>query len=110
MAKVTKSGFLIEQGDSMVRILIRGELSMVVVPEMREILARTLSTMQFDTLEVDLSETIFMDSTGISFLIAQKKIAIRDGKAMRLRNPSPPVMNILTLVQLISFFEVVDQP
>jgi anti-sigma B factor antagonist len=60
-------------------------------------------------IEVDLSEMTFVDSRGLGALLEiNEKIAARPG-AIRLRNPSPPVQQILEFTRMHNVFEIVNE-
>jgi len=60
-----------------------------------------------DVIEVDLSGTTFLDCGGLGALIALRN-ATRDRKGrMRLLNPTPPVEQVLNLLEAQRVFEIV---
>ncbi len=60
-------------------------------------------------VEIDLSETMFLDSCGLGALIAlHKTICSRQG-LVRLVNPTPPVQQILELTRMHRIFEIVKR-
>ena len=60
-----------------------------------------------DVIEVDLSGTTFMDCGGLGALIALRN-ATRDLKGrVRLLNPTPPVEEVLNLLEAQRVFEIV---
>ena len=60
-----------------------------------------------DVIEVDLSGTTFMDCGGLGVLIALRN-ATRDRKRrVRLLNPTPPVEQVLNLLEAQRVFEIV---
>ncbi|MCI0745738.1 MAG: STAS domain-containing protein [Verrucomicrobia subdivision 3 bacterium] len=63
----------------------------------------------FRTIEIDLSQTSFIDSCGLGALIAIYKYATgQNGSvAVRLLNPLPPVQQIFELTRLHRMFEIV---
>lgn len=61
----------------------------------------------YHTIEVDLSQTTFLDSCGLGALVALHKTACsRQGK-LRLLNPQPQVQQLLDLTRLSHIFDVV---
>ncbi|MBU6399064.1 MAG: STAS domain-containing protein [Verrucomicrobia bacterium] len=60
------------------------------------------------TIEIDLSQTSFVDSCGLGALIAVYKAAAgRDGGIiLRLLNPTPPVQQLFELTRLHHLFEI----
>jgi anti-sigma B factor antagonist len=62
------------------------------------------------TIEVDLSQTRFVDSCGLGALIGVYKTAMRNGDVIvRLVNPSPPLQQMFELTRLHRIFEVVQR-
>jgi anti-sigma B factor antagonist len=63
----------------------------------------------FKTVEIDLSQTSFIDSCGLGALIAIQKFATgRDGSvSVRLLNPLPSVQQLFELTRLHRMFEIV---
>lgn len=58
-------------------------------------------------IEVDLSQTTFVDSSGLGALIAlHKTAASRQGKLLLL-NPQPGIQQIIKLTRLDGVFEIV---
>lgn len=60
-------------------------------------------------IEVDLSETTFVDSNGLGALIALHKTTCQRNGLVRLLNPTPPVQQILELTRMHRIFEVVKR-
>ena len=86
------------------------DLSAVSSPEFKD-KARTLSG-DVRTVEIDLSQTRFVDSTGLGALFAIYKIATAHSEkmTMRLLNPQPPIQELFELCQLHKLFEIVHRP
>jgi anti-sigma B factor antagonist len=65
----------------------------------------------FKTVEIDLSQTNFIDSCGLGALIAIQKFATgRNGMvAVRLLHPLPPVQQLFELTRLHRIFEIVPR-
>lgn len=59
-------------------------------------------------IEVDLSEMNFVDSRGLAALLELKQ-SFRDEHAVRLRNPSPPVKQILEFTRMSNVFDIVKE-
>jgi anti-sigma B factor antagonist len=58
-------------------------------------------------IEIDLSQTRFVDSCGLGALIALHKTACDRKGWMRLVNPTPAVQQILELTRLHRILEIV---
>jgi anti-sigma B factor antagonist len=59
------------------------------------------------TIDVDLSLTRFVDSSGLGALIALHKTMCARGGTVRIINPTPNVEQILELTRLHRVFEIV---
>ena|SRR5438270_12017932 len=57
-------------------------------------------------IEIDLSQTTFIDSCGLGALIALHKTACSRKGAVRLINPQPPVNQILELTRMHHIFQI----
>jgi anti-sigma B factor antagonist len=60
-------------------------------------------------IDVDLSEMTFVDSRGLGALLELKQTFDEQSGAIRLRNPSPPVLQILEFTRMNSVFEIVNE-
>lgn len=60
-------------------------------------------------IEIDLSQTTFVDSCGLGALISLHKTTCNRNGAVRLLNPTPPVRQILELTRMHRIFEIVGQ-
>ena|ERR1043166_7728510 len=69
--------------------------------------ARAAMTDAQKNVEVDLSQTTFIDSCGLGALIALHKTACARSGALRLLNPPPPVQQILELTRMHRIFQIV---
>jgi anti-sigma B factor antagonist len=58
-------------------------------------------------VEIDLSQTTFIDSCGLGALIALHKTACARNGVLRLLNPPPPVQQILELTRMHRIFQIV---
>jgi len=58
-------------------------------------------------IEVDLSQTTFIDSCGLGALIALHKTACSQKGTVRLLNPRPPVQQILDLTRMHHIFQII---
>ena len=57
-------------------------------------------------IDIDLSQTTFIDSCGLGALVALHKTACSRGGLVRLRNPLPAVQQILELTRMHRIFEI----
>ncbi len=69
--------------------------------------ARAAITGTVTTLDIDLSTTTFVDSSGLGSLIALHKTMATRGGVVRLLTPTATVYQILELTRLQRVFEIV---
>jgi anti-sigma B factor antagonist len=61
-------------------------------------------------IEIDLSNTRFMDSSGLGALFAlYRALTQRNGSILRLVNPRPEIRQLLELTQMHQLFEIVQR-
>jgi anti-sigma B factor antagonist len=59
-------------------------------------------------IEIDLSQTRFMDSSGLGALFAlYRATAQRENLSLRLLDPTPEIQQLLELTQMQQLFEIV---
>jgi anti-sigma B factor antagonist len=58
-------------------------------------------------IEIDLSQTTFVDSCGLGALISLHKSACSRNGVVRLHNPTAPVQQILELTRMHRIFEII---
>ncbi|MDB6122121.1 MAG: rsbV [Pedosphaera sp.] len=58
-------------------------------------------------IEIDLSQTMFLDSCGLGTLISLHKTTCSRNGMLRLLNPTPGVQQILELTRMHRLFEIV---
>jgi anti-sigma B factor antagonist len=73
----------------------------------RDAVCATLNKNGFKDIEVDLSQTVFLDSWGLGVLVALRKTAESRNGSVRLLNPTPSVQQILELTRLHRLFDLV---
>jgi anti-anti-sigma factor len=71
--------------------------------ELRAALLRAVAMGQ-PTIAVDLSTTEFCDSAGLAVLVRARRLAIAEGKELRLVVSTPQVMRILSVTGLDRWF------
>jgi len=67
---------------------------------------RAALTPQITCLDVDLSETRFLDSSGLGALIALHKSVAANQGVLRIIRPTPTAQQILELTRLHRVFEI----
>lgn len=86
-----------------VRLL--GELDMATADRLRDELAR-LSADGAVLVTIDLSDLVFIDSTGLSVLISGLKRLRQQGGDMALRSPTPGTRKVLEITGLTEVFAI----
>ena len=86
-----------------VRLL--GELDMSTAPRLGDELVR-LAADGATMVVVDLSDLAFIDSTGLSVLIAGLKRLRQQGGDMALRSPTPSTRKVLEITGLTEVFSI----
>ena len=84
------------------------ELAYDMVPGFKAEVESHLTAPGLAEVVVDLSETVFLDSSGIGVLILIQKTASQEGFSALLRRPRQEVRKILGLVNLLQFFTIQD--
>ena len=69
--------------------------------------ARAAFAPSHKNIDIDLSETTFVDSCGLGALISLHKTVCSRKGSVRLLNPAPPVQQILELTRMHRIFEIV---
>ena len=60
-------------------------------------------------IEINLSQTLAVDSCGLGAMVALHKTAASRGGVLRLLNPTPAVQQILELTRMHRIFEVIKE-
>ena len=90
------------EGDRAV-IVIKGELDAYTAPGVEEQIANLVGR-GINNIVLDLSETGFLDSSGLrAILTAHRRLASEQG-SLALRNPSEPVTRLLEITGLTDHF------
>jgi anti-sigma B factor antagonist len=97
----------IEHEGNNLRVSDIAELNAVNASQFRDEVRAALPTTP-ESIEIDLSETKFVDSSGLGALFALYKAAnhSRDGVTLRLLNPRPPIQQLFELTQLHQLYEI----
>jgi anti-sigma B factor antagonist len=86
-------------------VLLRGEVDVLTVDQVRGALAEALQTGPREIV-VDLTELVFIDSTGLGALISGFQRARDAGIRFRLAKASPGVRQVLQLSGLLEVVEL----
>jgi anti-anti-sigma factor len=92
------SNFPLEREGPKVRVIIGDELTASVVQELRELLCAIADDGVKD-LVLDFSKTTFLDTAGLSLLLAARNSFFQD-KALKLACVQPPISSLLKTLGL----------
>ncbi|HYH50231.1 MAG TPA: STAS domain-containing protein [Acidimicrobiia bacterium] len=91
-------GAEIRQEDGEVVVAVRGEIDIVTAPVLWEMIVEVISDTK--RLVVDLTETEFIDSTGLGVLVRALKRLRHHGGDLILRSPKPNARKVLHMTSL----------
>jgi anti-sigma B factor antagonist len=97
----------IEHEGNNLRVSDIAELNAVNASSFRDEVRAAMPT-DPESIEIDLSQTRFVDSSGLGALFALYKAANanHDGVILRLLNPRPSIQQLFELTQLHQLFEI----
>jgi len=88
-------------------ISLQGELTLEIVEEVKAKFEDIFAD-DWDVLVINLAKINFLDSSGIGLLVATNNRAKHSGKKFYLLAPSEQVIKTLKLVNLLHFFDILD--
>ncbi len=91
-------------------ISLSGELDLSSAPPLRELLASVFTEDPPRRLVLDLTDLIYLDSTGLSVFVTAHKRAGGSGIEFCLANPNASVRRLLQITALDQIFVFVDAP
>lgn len=81
---------------------LEGDLTIYTVAEQRASLFTAISANR--DLEINLEAVGEVDTAGLQLLLAAKRQAARDGRALRLTMHSPAVLDVLEIANMTAWF------
>jgi anti-sigma B factor antagonist len=101
----SESGATVVDVDGTRRVVVRGEIDLTTAPQLTAAIDAAIDGASH--VEVDFSNTTFMDSSGVAVLVdAYTHLGERRG-AVVLRDPSPAVRRVLALGEVEDLFVIV---
>jgi len=91
-------------------VSLNGELDLSSAPPLRELLASVFTEGPPRRLVLDLTDLIYLDSTGLSVFVTAHKRAGASGIEFCLANPNASVRRLLQITALDQIFVIVDAP
>ncbi len=99
--------FIFNEAERTVVIQLEGEVVLETLHDLRRDLDAFLGANEHKNIDIDMSRVVFMDSSGIGFLIGLQKNAVQHGKKLRLLSPAPAIFKLLSMLKLNEYFDVV---
>ena len=87
-------------------VLLNGELDLASAPPLREVLAGLLGEDRPERLVLDLSDLLYVDSTGLSVFVSAHKRAAATGVEFSLINPNSSVRKLFQITALDQVFDI----
>jgi anti-anti-sigma factor len=85
-------------------VTIEGEVDLTNADQVRDALVDAITEWQPKEVQVHLAAVPFMDSMGISALIAGYRAAVASGIVFRVVEPSRPLVSLLEITGLLEVF------
>jgi anti-sigma B factor antagonist len=101
-------GLEVEQRGTAATVRVSGELDGSTCPELLWA-CRSLYERGAREVVIDLTDTTFLDSSALHVLVIARQLFDDEG-ALRLSNPSEPVMELLDLTGFVDEFSIDDAP
>jgi anti-anti-sigma factor len=92
----------LDPSDTPHRFALEGELTIFTAADTRQRLLDAAATGQ--NLEIDLAHVTEIDLAGLQLMLAVKRQALEQGKALRFVNHSAAVLDVLDLCDLAGYF------
>jgi len=89
-------GVSIDQVDGHSNVRVTGEVDLATATELRQRLNAVIAAGTGD-VDLDLSDVTFLDSSGVSVLLAARHALHDTRHQLTVRNPSKPVLRVLEL-------------
>ena len=86
---------------------LSGEIEVSEVPKLRDVLINLLEQNSGGLL-VNIANVVFIDSAGLSMLIAVNRQAQKRGGRFAVSNPQPTVQQVFRLTQMNKVFQIYD--
>jgi anti-sigma B factor antagonist len=87
------------------RVLVNGEVDVSNASDLRTVLDEMIEA-AYATIDVDMAQVPYIDSTGIGVLVGAAHRAAEEGGNLLITGPQPNVLRVLTLLGVGSEFHV----
>jgi anti-sigma B factor antagonist len=109
MDRIPPFGAEVDERDHESLVVLSGELDLSSAPQLRELLAGLLSGDLPVRVVLDLSNLVYLDSTGLSVLVTACKRATATGSDLAILNPNSSVRRLFQITALDQFFTIIDE-
>jgi len=97
-----------QQGEA-ATLRMRGELDAFTAPELAD-LCGSVYARGGREIVIDLTDTTFLDSSGLRALIGARQLFGSDGGTVRLEHPNEAVVRLLAITGLSDYFSMGEPP
>lgn len=87
-------------------IKVAGEVDLYTSPQLRTAIIKAIPKASCEVLGIDLSEVVYMDSSGVATLVEGLQKSQKQKTTFCLVAPSSAVMKVLQLARLDAVFDV----
>jgi len=95
----------IEKGSELTTVFLSGEIDIYTAPKLKEQMIRLLEE-PGTTVEVDLEDVGYMDSTGIGTFVNALKVSNMNGSHLRLVNMQDRVLRLFSITGLDEIMDI----
>ncbi len=95
----------VEADERCTRLFLKGELDVATAPEVLGHLQHA-ATERVPEVVVDVSELVYVDSTGLSLFVTEHKRALVDGTTFVLSCPTPEIKRLLAVTGLTGYLTI----
>jgi anti-sigma B factor antagonist len=88
---------------------MQGELDAFTAPELADLCGSVFADGGRDIV-IDLTDTSFLDSSGLRTLIGARQLFGSEGGTVRLAHPNESVIRLLALTGLSDYFSIDEEP
>jgi anti-sigma B factor antagonist len=92
--------------DGSTLLVLSGEIDVACADSVRDTGLELLAAPNCHTLVIDMMDVSFLDSTGLSVLVALRNASGEVGAPIVLLDPSPRVMRVLEITALDGVFDI----
>lgn len=96
----------VDYKESIKTIVLAGDLDISNAKKFKQILISSFDESGISSIEIDMLNAAYVDSSGIGTLVAAQKISNSRKKGLELKNVNPRIRDILSSASLIDFFKI----